>query len=477
MSYDLYVTLGGSSNNDVDAIVNGNHQGIKLDSVATRIRLLAGVAAQNESVKDYAVSGDRRQGGGYKSLIHAKKPQQAAYAKDLIDKEKARLANLGLLTPNAPDLSTLPPGSWFLQFEFTLAKPWISKDDNPFYVAESVNPVRKDKVFKVPVMSAASWKGLLRWTAMHIRLVNNKDSLNDELFAQERSALALLFGDEKGEEPGQPRDLALFLDNLKPTARDPYRQNIRNQFPSKEEDETDPQGKSDMPHHAGRLFCYPTFFNGIDVEVINPHSRETKAGTHPIYLECVPAAEAKGTFSLLYVPFDLIGRESEENIRKQARQDLLTVAKTVKEMMLTYGFSAKRTSGFGTAVDSVENGRLKLRAPGFDELPAAPAPSAPAQPLPRYFAAPGQLKPEYLNPDGTFRARTEAELKAMKKADRQLYDKAKKWWEHESQKQTRPAEPEAEPAKPTEAPMPRWVSYDFHTLSKLVEKAQEIAAP
>ncbi len=27
----------------------------------------------------------------------------------------------------------------------------VSKDDDPFYVAESVTPVRKDKFFKVPV--------------------------------------------------------------------------------------------------------------------------------------------------------------------------------------------------------------------------------------------------------------------------------------------------------------------------------------
>ena len=63
-----------------------------------------------------------------------------------------------------------------------------------------------------------------------------------------------------------------------------------------------------------------TFFDLIDVEVINPHSRKTRAGTHPIYLECVPQG-AKGTFSLLYVPFDLIGADKAE-IRRQALEDL-----------------------------------------------------------------------------------------------------------------------------------------------------------
>ncbi|MGB9873244.1 MAG: hypothetical protein ACPLYD_16505, partial [Anaerolineae bacterium] len=68
MSYDLYVALGGASQQDVDALVGGNHRDLQIPDIATRIRLLAGIAAQNESVKDYAVSGARRRGGGYKSL-------------------------------------------------------------------------------------------------------------------------------------------------------------------------------------------------------------------------------------------------------------------------------------------------------------------------------------------------------------------------------------------------------------------------
>lgn len=105
--------------------------------------------------------------------------------------------------------------------------------------------------------------------------------------------------------------------------------------------------------------CYPTFFDLIDVEVINPHSRKTKAGTHPIYLECVPTG-AKGTFSLLYVPFDLIGRPQEE-VCTQAERDLNVVAEAVSAMMLDYGFSAKRTSGYGTAEDEISDGVVWTR--------------------------------------------------------------------------------------------------------------------
>jgi CRISPR-associated protein Cmr2 len=316
MSYDLYVE---------------KPQG----DIPTQLRLLVTEPNSANAAKQFV------------QLVHGK----ASGFNVFIDDEYKHLKSLGLL-PTPPDMASLPPGSWFLQFTFTLAKPWISKDDDPFYVAESVNPVRKDKVFKIPMMSAASWKGLLRWTAMHTRLVLKKDALSPEEFAQERFVQTLLFGDEKGEEPGQTKDFAAYLDALKPEARQEYERLLRAYYELKPDDP--------LPHHSGRLMFYPTFFDLIDVEVINPHSRRTRAGTHPIYLECVPAG-ARGTFSLLYVPFDLIGKEDAE-IQKQAREDLQRVAEGLQGMFLTYGFSAKRSSGYGVAENEIENFKFATRA-------------------------------------------------------------------------------------------------------------------
>jgi CRISPR-associated protein Cmr2 len=316
MSYDLYVE---------------KPQG----DIPTQLRLLVTEPNSANAAKQFV------------QLVHGK----ASGFNVFIDDEYKHLKSLGLL-PTLPDMASLPPGSWFLQFTFTLAKPWISKDDDPFYVAESVNPVRKDKVFKIPMMSAASWKGLLRWTAMHTRLVLKKDALSPEEFAQERFVQTLLFGDEKGEEPGQTKDFAAYLDALKPEARQEYERLLRAYYELKPDDP--------LPHHSGRLMFYPTFFDLIDVEVINPHSRRTRAGTHPIYLECVPAG-ARGTFSLLYVPFDLIGKEDAE-IQKQAREDLQRVAEGLQGMFLTYGFSAKRSSGYGVAEDAIENFKVATHA-------------------------------------------------------------------------------------------------------------------
>lgn len=354
MGFDLYIELGGSSTQDVDEIVSGRPRNTPISDVATRVRLLTGTAAVNEGVKEYAIAGDRKKSGGYKSLVHSGKQQGSEYTRKLIREELQRLRGLGLLTPSV-SLVGLPAGSWFLQLEFTLAKPWISKDDDPFYVAESVNPVRKDKVFKVPLMSAASWKGLLRWTAMHVRLALQKDQLKAEDFARERFRQALLFGNEKGEEPGQARDFAVYLDSLNQDAAPLYRKLVKEYFRLSAE-------TKEMPHHSGRLAFYPTFYDLIDVDVINPHSRKTRAGTNPIYLECVPAG-AKGTFSLLYVPTDLIGKPENE-VKTPAKEDLGLAAEGVSAMMLTYGFSAKRTSGFGTAQDQIENASVRTRANG-----------------------------------------------------------------------------------------------------------------
>lgn len=314
MSFDLYVDMQGLA-----------------PGAPTRLRLLAGREGEKAVLE-------------YKQLVHPKATGYAGYIKD----QWACLLKLGLLTPSPP-IENLPIGTWLLQFGFTLAKPWLSKDDDPFYVADAVNPVRKDKVFKVPVMAASSWKGLLRWAVMQVHLVERKDELAAEEFAERRLAHTLLFGDEKGEEPGNAKDFSKFLDNLKPHAKDLYRQKARQHFKVAEEEA--------LPHHSGRLICYSTFFDLIDVEVINPHSRETRAGTNPIYIECVPA-RARGTFCLLCVPVDLIGQPSKR-IGEQARMDLQNVCTAVAALMLTYGFSAKRTSGFGAAEDGITNGIIR----------------------------------------------------------------------------------------------------------------------
>jgi CRISPR-associated protein Cmr2 len=63
---------------------------------------------------------------------------------------------------------------------------------------------------------------------------------------------------------------------------------------------------------------------------------------------------------LLYVPFDLISKD-EAQTKMQALADLKLVAEGLQAMFLTYGFSAKRTSGYGVAEDKIVKGEVKTR--------------------------------------------------------------------------------------------------------------------
>lgn len=199
------------------------------------------------------------------------------------------------------EITCFPKYSVLICFSFILAKPYISRDDEQLYIID--NPIYKDKVFKIPMIAPSSWKGNLRSTLRTVLAVNDSDP-----------RLVRLFGNEKGINE---------YERLR----------------------------------TGRLNFYPTFFNSIDLEVINPHDRKTRAGTQPIYIESVPIG-AKGVFSLLYVPFDLVG--NNEKLKTEIIDDLKLLDQGIREMMLTYGFSAKKSSGFGISKQIID-GIIRVR--------------------------------------------------------------------------------------------------------------------
>jgi len=189
-------------------------------------------------------------------------------------------------------LKILPPYSFIIEFEFTLEKPYISKDDENFTIIE--NPIKREKVLGCPYIPGPSWKGCLR------------SALWQEGIKENNEIITRIFGNERQE-------------------KDNFRQ--------------------------GRLHFFPTFFSKSSFEVINPHDRKTRAGTMPILIECVPIGE-KGKFSLLYVPFDLIGKDHEE-IKKQILEDLSIVVEGLEAMFTKYGFGAKTSSGYGIAGNAI----------------------------------------------------------------------------------------------------------------------------
>ena len=199
-----------------------------------------------------------------------------------------------------PDFSQLPDSAWFgIEVEFTLLSPWYSKDDRPFHVLD--NPVRKDRVFGVPFMSAASWKGLLRWACrMQAGLYGHLESHGMRMDSWKDPAwIVHLFGNERAESEEFSR---------------------------------------------GALIFYPTWFSKVGFEVINPHKRVTRAGTQPIYYEVVPAG-TKGTLRLLYAP--LPGEIENDKINPADFIDSLI--DSIAALLETYGISAKRTAGWGAA--------------------------------------------------------------------------------------------------------------------------------
>ena len=196
-----------------------------------------------------------------------------------------------------PDLTSLPRPDWLgLQVDFQLKTPWYSKDDRPFHVLD--NPVRKDRLLGRPFLSAASWKGLLRWACrMRAGLVEHLGEHEMKLDQwQDPAWIVHLFGNERGEK---------------------------------------------KEFSQGALAFFPTWFSRIGFEVINPHKWSTKAGTQPIYYEVVPAG-TRAKLHLLYAPPPV---EREGDLAAEALSNLIEATAGLLE---TYGISAKRTAGWGS---------------------------------------------------------------------------------------------------------------------------------
>lgn len=279
--------------------------------------------------------------------------------------EYDHLKTLGLDFSSIKTIDILPKYSWSLTFKFCLAKPYLSRDNIPYYIIE--NPLRKDKVFMVPMVAPSQWKGALQSAIIQFLIRETKK----EVFAEQRYRSTLLFGDEKGTEREDIRCVTKLLNDHNPEEKELYEKKVKRHFLV--------DNDKALPHHAGRLRFYPTFFTEIGLEVINPHDRARKVGTNPIYFECVPAG-AEATFTLLYVPFDLMGRQETE-IRAHAANDLRIVTQGLNDMFTLYGFGAKTSSGYGVAEETLrDNGRLSLKAKDLSEKAKIEMPVKPKEP-------------------------------------------------------------------------------------------------
>jgi RAMP superfamily. len=99
--------------------------------------------------------------------------------------------------------------------------------------------------------------------------------------------------------------------------------------------------------HKGRLVCYPTYFDNLSLEIINPHNRKTKAGDGPIHFEVVPK-DTKGYIQLIYIPFDAV-LCSDEEIKNQSKEDFEFIKELINKALTDYGVGAKTKLGWGRA--------------------------------------------------------------------------------------------------------------------------------
>jgi CRISPR-associated protein Cmr2 len=195
--------------------------------------------------------------------------------------------------PQPADLTSMPDGSWLLRIDFSLRKPYTSKAEGEFRSSEGGYEIQNPIVRDH--LTGLPTVRPATWKG-HLTFAARLEAIED----QER-----LFGSASGENG-----------------------------------------------EAGRLHFFPTFFEGeLSREVVTPLSRVTRTPVRgPIDFEVLKAG-SRGCFHLLYVPRPVPGAVADVAV------DLERSAKAVGSMLLNYGFSARKTSGWGVTSDQV-NGLL-----------------------------------------------------------------------------------------------------------------------
>lgn len=315
MNYDLYTEYPCKTETDIRKIV-GNFKPpyAELESVYTRILLL--MPSVIEQVKEFAKSGHYKYGGGYKSLVYDERGPNL-FTKQLIRPSLKNVKDLGIY-PSPIKVENLPCFSFLLQIHFTLATPCYIGESESFYLNECSQ--LKEKVFKVPMIPPSSWKGIFRNVALKLAEEEENSKISDRLFGSSTEEVM-----EKGE-PGQ-----------------------------------------------GRMRFYPTFFDTIGLDVINPHSRRTKSGTVPIFEEIV-IPKSRGIFTLVYIPIDLLlTAEGRQRLSTEISQDLWLTYKILKQVLHIHGVGGKTSRGFGLAKAKYvkENNHNNLPG-GFFEMAGVP---------------------------------------------------------------------------------------------------------
>ena len=212
--------------------------------------------------------------------------------------------NINEFYPKPEDLQNLPENSTLIKISFTLKKPYTSKNEGEFCIIDGrifENPIVRDKFTDLPMVRPSTWKGHLRFAAEKIEC--KKD--------ERKNIIKRLFGS-------------------KPKEDEPLK---------------------------GRLYFFPTFFEeNAKKDVITPLKRDTRTPTKrgPIPLEVMKPGTS-GEFHLLYIPYP----KGKDFKKEEIEEDLKFLAESLGLMFYTYGFSAKKTSGFGV-IEELKESEVKV---------------------------------------------------------------------------------------------------------------------
>jgi len=242
----------------------------------------------------------------------------------------------------------LLPYSFILQAKIKLTAPYFSHDDDNFYLIQ--NPCLKEKVYKVPIVRGSSWKGAIAKAGK--KLVENKISNiigYARIFGLGSDEFRKLFDSLERKKESMMSDIFRFLLfelGVKLTKDTLEKNKVVKVLKEKTIAtlEKEKRKYAFIQTHKGRAIFYPTYFDRLSLEIINPHSRKTRAGTNPIHYEVVPK-DTEGTLQIVYIPFDAVLTENGD-LKKQIETDIEFLTKCI-EKTAEIGIGAKEKLGWG----------------------------------------------------------------------------------------------------------------------------------
>jgi len=254
----------------------------------------------------------------------------------------------------------LPKYSFTVWVKFKLLEPYFSRDDDEFYIIQ--NPILKETVFKVPMVRGSSWKGALAGTFKKLLNNNSEKSKIIESYLRIFGAGSESIKEIESYLREKASDLKDFKNNIlefilfelgmkvtKDYIDEIEAENNEDKLIQKLQEKISQKiKKNDLPiefqTHKGRAIFYPTYFDKISLEIINPHDRRKRAGTVPIHYEVVPSG-TKGILQIVYIPFDGVLKKDDE-LKEEVKQDLEWLCKAIKNLA-DEGIGAKTKLGWG----------------------------------------------------------------------------------------------------------------------------------